>query len=259
MHIKRLVVASILLPLLYLYIMKLPQAFFLIFLLAASVIAQSEFCSMYRIGGLMRNTGILTGVAILSTMYFSRDLFPDMLLLSVIIISTIRLLGKKDPSSALSDISPVVLSVLYIPCLLGFQLFLRGNGPGWIVFLFGCVWGSDSLAYYVGKGIGRKKLYKEVSPNKTVEGAVGSVAGGSISGWLLNMAVGNPLTLTESLFTGMIIGATTIIGDLVESMFKRDAGVKDSGGIIPGHGGVLDKIDGALFAGPVLYWVLQRF
>lgn len=259
MHVKRLVVALILLPVFYLYIMKLPQVFFLIFLLAASVIAQSEFCSMYRIGGLMRNTGILAGIAILSTMYFARDIFPDMLLLSVIIISTIRLIGKRDPSSALSDISPVLLSVLYIPCLLGSQLFLRGNGPGRIVFLFGCVWGSDSFAYYVGKGIGRKKLYKEVSPNKTIEGAVGSVAGGAISGWLLNMVVGNPLTLAESLFAGMIIGATTIIGDLVESMFKRDAGVKDSGSIIPGHGGVLDKIDGALFAGPVLYWVLQRF
>lgn len=255
MHIRRLVVALILLPLFYFYIMKLSQGYFFIFLLLVSVIAQSEFYSMYRIRGLMRNSGIFAGIAILLTIYLSRDLLPDMLLLSFIAISCIRLIGRRAPESSLNDVSHAVLALLYIPSLLGFQIFLRQEGAGWILFLYGCVWASDSLAYYIGKSIGRRKLYREVSPNKTVAGAFGSLVGGALSGWVLDAWLIHAMGLWKSILLGIIIGAVSIIGDLVESMFKRDAGVKDSSSLIPGHGGILDKFDGALFAGPVLYWI----
>jgi phosphatidate cytidylyltransferase len=112
------------------------------------------------------------------------------------------------------------------------------------------------MAYYIGKGFGKRKLYVEMSPNKTVAGATGSVIGGATGALLLQTVIVPQLTAPSAVFAGIMIGIVTIVGDLVESMFKRDAGVKDSGGIIPGHGGVLDKVDGALFAGPVLYWIL---
>lgn len=252
---KRLVVAIILLPLFYLYTMKLSRVYFFSLLFIASIIAQWEFYSMFRIGSLMKWSGISFGLSVLLTTYISRYLLPHVLIFSLIGISSIRLLGKSDPSSSLQDISFSILALLYIPGLLVFQLFLRDIGPEWIIFLFGCVWASDSLAYYLGKTIGKRKLYKEVSPNKTVAGAFGSLIGGSLSGWLLNLILVHTMVFWKSLAVGLIIGATTIIGDLVESMFKRDAGVKDSSSLIPGHGGVLDKIDGVLFAGPVLYWV----
>ncbi len=260
MHWKRLVIALIMLPLLYLYVMKLqPIFFFLLLLLAASVIAQAEFYSMYHVHGLMRFTGIILGVSILLAMtYLSRNLFPDILALSFIILSGMRLIGKRDPASSLNDISPVLLAVLYIPFLLGFQIFLRNDGPEWIPFLYGCVWASDSLAYYVGKSIGKRRLYVEVSPNKTVAGALGSVIGGALAGVLLNLVLIHSMSTQKSLMAGMVIGVTTIIGDLVESMFKRDAGVKNSSTLIPGHGGVLDKVDGVLFAGPVFYWITRH-
>ena len=119
------------------------------------------------------------------------------------------------------------------------------------------MWASDSLAYYIGKGIGRKKLYEEISPNKTIAGAVGSIAGGMSGAVILKITLVNyiAVSLVEAAVLGMIIGMVTIIGDLAESMFKRDAGVKDSSSIVPGHGGILDKIDSVLFAGPVLYWI----
>ncbi|MBS1233330.1 MAG: phosphatidate cytidylyltransferase, partial [Nitrospirae bacterium] len=112
-------------------------------------------------------------------------------------------------------------------------------------------------AYYIGKSIGKRRLYREVSPNKTVAGAGGSVIGGMVGALLLRMLIVPQLGLLPTLFIGVMVGIISIIGDLVESMFKRDAGVKDSGAIIPGHGGILDKIDGALFAGPFLYWILK--
>jgi len=254
MHIKRLAAAVVLLPIFYFYVMELPQVYFFMLLLAASIIAQWEFYSMYRISGVMKVSGIFLGIALLAAAHLSGDM-TNMLMLSIMAISSLRLLSKRDPSSSLRDISPVVLSLLYIPCLLGVQLSIRGAGPVWIIFLYGCVWASDSLAYYAGKGLGRRRLYREVSPNKTIVGAFGSLVGGALSGLLLDLILIHTMNLWKSAIIGLGIGATTILGDLVESMFKRDAGVKDSGVLIPGHGGILDKIDGVLFAGPVLYWM----
>lgn len=255
MQIKRLLAAAIFLPPFYFAVMKLPEVSFFALLLVVSVIAQWEFYSMYRIGGLMRVAGMFFGAVLFVTLYFWRSFFPHALMLSVMVIAAVRLFSERDPSFSLRDISPAMLAVLYIPGLLSFQLLLRHNGPQWIIFLFGCVWIADSFALYVGKSMGRRKLYAEVSPNKTVAGAVGSLAGGAFSGWLLNLLLVHATDAWKAALLGMIIGATTILGDLVESMFKRDAGVKDSSSIIPGHGGILDKIDGVLFAGPVLYWV----
>ncbi|BCB95359.1 hypothetical protein JZK55_02810 [Dissulfurispira thermophila] len=117
------------------------------------------------------------------------------------------------------------------------------------------MWASDSLAYYIGKGMGKRRLYKEVSPNKTIAGAFGSVIGGMLSALLLGKLMMDNIAFYVLIAMGIAIGSITIVGDLIESMFKRDAGVKDSGSFIPGHGGILDKIDGALFAGPLLYWI----
>ena len=256
---KRHIVALIMLPLFYLFIMELQPAFFFLLLLIVSVIAQSEFYSMYRVRGIMRFTGIMLGISIILAMsYLSRRLFPDILAFSFIILSAVRLLWNRDPSFSLRDMSPVLTAILYVPCLLMFQVFLRNDGPEWIVFLYGCVWASDSLAYYVGKAVGKRRLYVEVSPNKTVAGAFGSLAGGALAGIVLKYTLIPSISIQKSLLIGLCIGITTVIGDLVESMFKRDAGVKDSGALVPGHGGILDKVDGALFSGPVLYWITRH-
>jgi len=255
MQIKRLLVAAVLLPPFYLYVMKLPEVWFFALLLVLSLIAQWEFYAMYRIAGLMRASGIGLGAVFLTAFYFSGTLFPQVLMFSVMALASVRLFSRRNPLSSLHDISPSLLALLYVPGLLSFQLLLRHSGPQWIIFLFGCVWIADSFALYVGKSMGRRKLYAEVSPNKTIAGAVGSIVGGAFSGWLLNLAILHSMDAWTAALIGMVVGATTIVGDLVESMFKRDAGVKDSGTIFHGHGGVLDKVDGALFAGPVLYWV----
>ncbi len=255
MHAKRLLVAFVLLPLFYLLVMKLPDVFFFVLLLTASIVAQWEFYTMYHIDGLMKNSGIFFGILTLAAAYVAKGTFPFLSMPALMAIFVIRLTGKRDPSFSLRDISFAVLALLYIPGLLSFQLLLRQSGPEWIIFLFGCVWAADSLAYYIGKSIGKRKLYREVSPNKTVAGAVGSLVGGSLSALVLDLVLVHSIGTWKSVVIGAVVGGVTIIGDLVESMFKRDAGVKDSSTIIPGHGGILDKIDGVLFAGPVLYWV----
>jgi len=256
MHLKRLIVAALLLPIIYLYIMRLPSPFFLFLLFFVSSIALAEFCSMYRVKGIFRYVCLFLGIALLSTSYFSRELLLEMIVFSVLAIITIRLFLKKDPRSSLQDLSPPLVGLLYIPLLLTFQIQIRNFGPEWIIFLYALVWVSDSVAYYIGKGFGKRSLYAAVSPNKTIAGAGGSLVGGALCSLILSYIFIPSLTTSSAVVIGIMIGFTTIIGDLVESMFKRDAGIKDSGVIIPGHGGILDKIDGMLFGGPVLYFML---
>jgi phosphatidate cytidylyltransferase len=256
MHLKRLIVAVILLPLLYLFIMHLPPEYFFCVVLAVTFIALSEFYSMYRITGMLKYSCLFLGISIVGISYLRKDVLYNVLILSIMIIIVIRLFVKKNPGSSLHDISRPALGLLYIPGLFSFHTQIRMFGPEWIIFLYASVWAADSMAYFLGTTIGKRKLYPEVSPNKTIAGAVGSLAGGFIAALLIRTTLIPSLAVLSSALAGIIIGGITIIGDLAESMFKRDAGVKDSGLLIPGHGGILDKIDGALFAGPALYWLL---
>lgn len=257
MHGKRLVVSVILIPVFAFYVLYLPPEFFLILLFVVYVLAFSEFCSMYHIEGAMKYACLVSGSVILIVSFFERAYLYDALMFAAMAMIVTRLLLKRNPSSSLANIAFPVAGMLYIPGLLSFQVPIRHIGPEWILLLYATVWAADSLAYYIGKGIGKRKLYREVSPNKTVAGAVGSVVGGIGGALLLHAALMPHLGMKAAIFIGAMIGMISIIGDLAESMFKRDAGVKDSGSVIPGHGGVLDKIDGVLFAGPFLYLTLK--
>jgi phosphatidate cytidylyltransferase len=256
MHFKRLAVAAIVIPLLYLYIMRLPAGYFFCLMAVVSFMAQWEFYSMYRVSGLLKYAGLLSGFAILGSSFYAKDLLMTVLFGSVMMVMIIRLLVIRTPLYALHNLAAPLTGILYVPGLILFQGQARTIGPEWIIFLYTTVWASDSMAYYIGKGFGKSRLYKEVSPNKTVAGAFGSLLGGMIGALIMKASIIPALSLMQALSTGIIIGAVAIIGDLIESMFKRDAGVKDSSIIIPGHGGMLDKIDGSLFAGPALYWLL---
>jgi phosphatidate cytidylyltransferase len=256
MHLKRLIVAAVLLPCIYLYVMYLPEQYFLLLLITISLMALSEFYSMYRVSGILKYACLLLGIIIVVTAYFSPHLLLDIIFGITMIILCIRLFAKH-PYASLADLAPPLVGLFYVSGLLSFQAQIRRIGPEWIIFLYVTVWAADSAAYYIGKGIGKRRLYREVSPNKTVAGAIGSLIGGALGALILSIVFLKRLDAVTVGLIGVLIGFITIIGDLVESMFKRDAGAKDSGIIIPGHGGILDKIDGALFAGPILYWVLN--
>lgn len=266
MHFTRLVVAAVFIPVFYLLVTGLAPLYFLLALIAVSAFAQTEFHRMYKAPLPVAACGVAAGAAyllgasaLLPASPFQRGLppilFPLVIAAATMLIASVRLFSVREPSSALRDTAPAFAGILYIPVLLFPQYLLRLEGPGWILLLYGCVWASDSAAYYIGRGMGKRKLYLEVSPNKTVAGAVGSVLGGSLAGLALGTLFMKGLGTPAALLSGAAIGGVTIVGDLVESMFKRDAGVKDSSAVIPGHGGLLDKVDSVLFAGPLLYVV----
>lgn len=157
------------------------------------------------------------------------------------------------PPAALGGAAATVFGVLLIPLPAVSFCYLRSFSPRAVLCLLGIVWICDSCAYYGGRRWGRRKLAPAVSPNKTWEGTISGLAGATLFGAI----AGTFLLLPEfgtvrGALAGAVVSSAGQLGDLVESLWKRGAGVKDSGTFLPGHGGFYDRIDSLLFAGPVM-------
>jgi len=139
-----------------------------------------------------------------------------------------------------------------IPFLINYNSYQ----PMLLIGLFIIVWTNDTFAYLIGKSIGKHKLMERISPRKTVEGFVGGLIFALVAAFLLSKYTGL-LELKDWLILGAITVVFGTIGDLVESKFKREAGVKDSGSLIPGHGGILDRLDSVIFAAPFVFYYLM--
>ncbi len=176
--------------------------------------------------------------------------------LFVLSASTYYLFRFKDIRQVAAECGIMVFGILYVPLLLGYLVMLRSGhlGVQWIFLMMFIVMSGDSAAYYVGSMLGRRKLYPAVSPNKSIEGALGGIAG-SLVGSLLFRAIFFPqLGIPLCIAAAVVVGIFGQVGDLFESLLKRSCGVKDSGNIIPGHGGVLDRLDSIIFAAPVIWY-----
>jgi phosphatidate cytidylyltransferase len=174
---------------------------------------------------------------------------------TVLLLATF-LFGRGPLEAAPRSIAVVALAWLYCGLLLATVVGLRRFGVSWVILAFVVTWANDTFAYFAGHAFGRHKLLERISPKKTWEGfaggAVGSIVGALVTRWLLP---GELAVLTPALAVAVGAGGAVLgpLGDLAESMVKRAAGVKDSGKIIPGHGGLLDRIDALLFVSPWIY------
>jgi len=154
------------------------------------------------------------------------------------------------------DVAVRLTGTLYVSLFIYFYLIrTMEGGQLWILTLLAAIWAGDTLAYFTGKKFGKKKLAPDISPGKTVEGAVGGLAGGILGAFLVYFIFPS-LPSGQVLAVGTVAGVFGIIGDLFESSLKRQGGIKDSGKIIPGHGGVLDRFDSLIFAAPAVYYLL---
>ena len=178
--------------------------------------------------------------------------------------------GLREPiSTVLSGTAQGLFGLIYIayPLTLIPLMWKQEDGPALVLFLMVCVWTGDIAALYVGRRYGKRKLAPTLSPNKTWEGAIASIVGSVLAAGLVILigdqlsAHGNTLLhVTEPLWQSLLLAAllniASQLGDLLESAIKRGAGVKDSGTMLPGHGGILDRIDALLLAAPVLWYTL---
>ena len=258
----RLITAAIVLPALVFGVLKAEEQHFTLFLAVVAAIGVLELLLMYRASRAM--TAVAAALGALCIMAYPRGMFGEALLLSMMVLGMLRMFTKPSPEGALRDMAPAMLGLLYVAGLLSYQLVLHKAHHGLVLYLLGTVWISDASAYLVGTKFGRHRLYPSMSPKKTWEGAAASMAGGVLGSFVLGsifLGMGDRalLVFPELLTAGLAMGAVAVMGDLFESMIKRDAGVKDSASFIPGHGGLLDKLDGPLFAGPVLVYILTAY
>lgn len=153
------------------------------------------------------------------------------------------------------DAAFMLLGTLYVG--IGFHYFIetRDAGLTYLIFALIVVWATDSGAYFTGRKIGKRKLWPEISPNKTVEGFIGGIIWALIAAFIIHFI--SPLTNSYLILIGITIAASIFgqLGDLVESAIKRHYNVKDSGKILPGHGGILDRFDSLLFVLPLLHFL----
>lgn len=169
-------------------------------------------------------------------------------------------MGIQYPQVRFSEVGMNFLSIVYTVILSSHLLMLRSleQGRAWVFLAFFLVWATDTFAYIIGRAIGKHPLAPQVSPNKTVEGSVGGLIGAVLTS-LIAAQVMDGIPWAFFLGLGLIIGISAQIGDLFESALKRSAGVKDSGKLLPGHGGFLDRFDSMLFAFPIVYYLVLFF
>lgn len=194
--------------------------------------------------------------------------WPGAVLALGVIAAFVAQIARPADRRALDDWAVTLAAPVYLGGLLGHLIALRGlpdgHGLAWSALALALVWGNDSAAYLGGRAFGRRPFFPSLSPRKTVEGGLAGLAASVGIGWAapaLAGAVGGglaPLASVSPLATagvGLVVGVVGPAGDLAESFLKRQVGAKDSGGWIPGHGGILDRVDSIAFAAPVLYYV----
>ncbi len=244
------------LPILILFILKAGGSAFFCFVLAMTVLGLLEFYRMAlperRVEGYLATA---VGAASMPVVVYGLVPLHLAATLVVILIGLLSLLKIRDIRESAGEAALLLMGILYVPLLMSHLVGLREmtHGIQWIFLLLVIVMSGDTAAFYVGSTLGRRKLYPAVSPNKSVEGMLGGLAG-SIAGAFIAKATFFPwLSAVDCLATALLAGLLGQLGDLFESLLKRSFGVKDSGTIFPGHGGVLDRLDSILFAAPTLY------
>ncbi|MDP9193670.1 MAG: phosphatidate cytidylyltransferase [Acidobacteriota bacterium] len=199
---------------------------------------------------------IIMAAFILEDLSVELGMFAALLIIPASYVVTKKSLENSLPSSAIA-----VLATTYVGMLSGSLIRLHNDFPeGYklVFFLLLVVWLGDTGAYYVGKQFGKHKLSPRISPKKTIEGLVGGVSASVIAAIVIHFTFFPKFPLLHAVIAGVLLSIAGVIGDLAESMWKRSAAVKDSGKLIPGHGGFLDRLDSILFTAPILYcyWTL---
>jgi phosphatidate cytidylyltransferase len=266
----RLLAAAVFLPCFFI-IAHRGGIFYLILIDLIIILGLFEFYRMMEAKGLRpyKWIGLLSGGALPWYLFFRQGVYANVLLTLTFLAVMIAELVRKDKGHAVYHISVTIFGVLYVSWLGSHLMLLRelpiiagldySVGFTFVIMAFTLTWCCDTGAYTFGKLFGKRKLLPSVSPKKTVEGAIGgtflSIAGILVARTLLDTQLG----VAEAVILAIAASVVGQLGDLVESMIKRDAKIKDASTTIPGHGGILDRFDSLLFTAPLIYYALRYF
>jgi len=262
--LRRVASTLVLLPVFLLVLIQAPAYVFDALVVAASVLALWELTRMLHADGrpVHRVLAVVAGGAVTASFAApgrtAADPFmlPSFALAVAVVAVLVASLGRH-VAPATEPAAHTLLAILYIGWLLGYGIVLQHSvphGDELVLFVVGVTWIGETMAYVVGSTLGRHKLAPVISPRKTVEGAVAQVVASVVTGVALGAWLLPGCGTTTALAGGALLGVIGQVGDLAESVIKRSVGTKDTGGIIPGHGGVLDRIDSLLFNLPAFYY-----
>ena len=271
---KRILTAAVVLPVLLFTIWSETPYFFVALAAVAVVLALGEFYNLAAKVGCPTQPalGFVTALLVIACFVLERSEWIVAVLAALTMISLGLALARPDQlKKSLVTVAATVLGVVYVAVLAGCLVGVRVMPDSLtqpltphlssklLLMFFAMVVFADTGAYYTGRLIGRHKLAPRISPGKTIEGAVGGWIAAIAAGPLSRMAFFHEIPMVHAVAIGALIGVVGPIGDLAESMLKRGADVKDSGTLLPGHGGVLDRVDSILFCAPLLYYYSRLF
>lgn len=239
-----------------------------------------EFFDILRAKGLRpyKSLGILAAIVLGLNSYYQSHIFTFLTPAGLLFAVSIAELFRKEQNDAIFHISSTLFGVIYVGWLFS-HLILLNNMPAvlplkdyynifhiriklstsFALLPFVLTWTNDSMAYFIGKRFGRHSFFSRISPKKTWEGVIGGGVASVIAAFIYQQIYAPYLSWFDCVVLGVLVAYLAPIGDLVESMIKRDVKLKDSSAIIPGHGGFLDRFDSILFTAPVIYYYLRFF
>jgi phosphatidate cytidylyltransferase len=247
---KRVLTASVLFPLAIYSIFWAPYWIFVGIVALFAVLCYHEYAGIVAAHGIEGPLwlGHVTGLVLLAN--------PEPGRLLVLIALTVAL-GIRNVAAFLPFSAAVILGSLYVFGAWRCAIDLRAISPYWILYALAINWAGDIAAFYVGRAIGKHKLAPRISPGKSWEGAAASMAGAILLGVVAEHYIDLGVTWPEMMFLTFVSNIAGQVGDLAESAMKRGGGLKDSGTMLPGHGGILDRLDSSLFTLPVVYYFLH--
>jgi phosphatidate cytidylyltransferase len=254
---RRLLSTLVLLPLFVWMVVDGPVWVFGAVMVLAGALGQWEFTGMFERAGVrtFRRLGLLGGTVL--TASFALPISERLTFTAVLIALLGAGLLRREPGrTAWEPVAVTLLGIGYVNWLLGYTFWLRDldSGVEWILLLVSVTWLGETAAYVVGSTLGHHKLAPTISPRKTVEGAVAQLVVSVLAPLGARASFFPGLSIESAIVVGLLLGVAGQIGDLIESCIKRSAGTKDTGRLIPGHGGVLDRVDSLLVNTPVLFY-----
>lgn len=256
---QRILTGLVLLPLLILVLFHIETPWLIAFLALINCAAQYEFYGMALSPGRRLEVWLGCGCGTLLLVLLAvapAESLPGWLAAGMLLFGCWYLFRYRQLELVARDLAFSLMGLLYLPCLLVHivLVFQLPYGRQWIFLVLLVVMAADTAAYFVGSLIGRSKLYPAISPNKSWEGAVGGVVGSLLGAGLAKLWFFPELGGLDLVAVGLLLSISGQLGDLFESLLKRSFAVKDSGSMIPGHGGLLDRLDSLLFAFPTAYF-----
>jgi phosphatidate cytidylyltransferase len=270
---QRILTAAVAVPILY-AIFRIGGVLYLLFIMALILVGQLEFGKLLRSRNYpeQKILGMVFSLLLAVAAYMGYFYFMMAFTGAVVLVLVFELRRGRDGEKVVRA-GITLFGIIYLGWLLGHAVLLRNIGdikpvsefalnaqglkdPGFffIFFTVACTFLNDTGAYFTGLRFGKRKLAPDISPGQTIEGTIGGIIACILTGIIVNYGFGSPLNSDWTILFSLLIAVSAVFGDLVESAIKRGAGIKDTGDIVPGHGGVLDRFDSLIFVFPISYY-----